>query len=91
MVIDAPDYGTDVAALLHRGMTRAELLGVGGVVKAEILKDDRVAAVTVAATVDPRDDAAVSLVVRGTLVDGETFSLTSTITDGALLVQEMGR
>ena len=90
MVIDAPDYGIDVAALLHKGMTRAELLGVAGVVRKEIMKDDRVASVDVVATHRTADPAAVDLVVRGTTLDGEAFSLTGAVTDGELLVQEMG-
>ena len=90
MVIDAPDYGVDVAALLHRGLTRAELLGVAGTVRKEILKDDRVAAVDVVPSHSSSDPAAVDLVIRGTLVDGETFTLTGAVTNGALLLQEMG-
>lgn len=42
MVLDAPDYGFDVRSLLHKGMTAAERAAIPGLVRAEVLKDERI-------------------------------------------------
>lgn len=46
-LIDDPDYGEDVRALLHRGMTPAQLAQVPARLETEALKDERVEAITV--------------------------------------------
>lgn len=49
-LIDDPDYGTDVRSFLHRGLTTAELRAVEAAIRSEVLKDERIALVTVKAT-----------------------------------------
>jgi phage baseplate assembly protein W len=40
---DDPDYGLDVADFLHRAMTAAEIASIPGLVRGELLKDERIA------------------------------------------------
>ncbi len=47
MLIDDEDYGIDVRSLLHKGMTEREIAAFPGVVRQEILKDERIARCTV--------------------------------------------
>lgn len=49
-LIDDPDYGLDIQSFLHRGITAGELRGIEGAIRAEVLKDDRVANFTAKAT-----------------------------------------
>lgn len=47
---DAPDYGIDIHSWLGQAMTPAKLLEISAVVRAEILKDERVSDARVTAT-----------------------------------------
>lgn len=64
--------GIDLRDYLHAEMTAAELARIPGVVRAELLKDDRVR------SVEPRlvpNGTAYDLEVRGVTKRGESFSL----------------
>jgi hypothetical protein len=90
---DDPDYGYDIASLLHRGMTPQALVGAEGAIRNELLKDDRIDQLDVALTQETSGESnAYDLEISGTLVDSkETFSLTMALTDSVVLLREIGR
>lgn len=49
-LLDDPSYGLDVRAFMHRGMTPKEIARIPGIIEAEVAKDERVAAVSCAAS-----------------------------------------
>jgi hypothetical protein len=68
----ANGHGIDLRDYLHREMTAAELARIPGVVRAELLKDDRVR------SVEPRlvpHGTTYDLEVRGVTKRGESFAL----------------
>lgn len=68
----ANGHGIDLRDYLHREMTAAELARIPGVVRAELLKDDRVR------SVEPRlvpNGTTYDLEVRGVTKRGESFAL----------------
>jgi phage baseplate assembly protein W len=85
-VIDAPDYGYDLSALLSRGMTSADIAAVPGKVRGEILKDERVEAVDVVATM--RDPATMHLTIRATTGAGP-FELVLDVTAAAAKLSKL--
>lgn len=86
MVIDAPDYGRDLRAYLHKGLTPTEQTGIPGEVRAEILKEERIenAEVQVTAFVDE----AMTLAIRCESAEGP-FSLTLDVTAAAVVLAEV--
>ncbi len=48
-VIDAPNYGTNIEELLSRAYTKEGLASIPGIIRAEVLKDERVLTATVKA------------------------------------------
>ena len=83
-LLDDPDYGYDLALLLHAGMTRTEIQGVADQIRAELEKDDRNDSVDVTL----RQVTAREWVV---FVTGQTstepWDLTLAVTDGAALLR----
>lgn len=85
---DALERGIDLRSYLHRGTTRAELLSIEGLVRAEWRKDDRVAAVDVAVTFSASTK---TLHGRGrvTPVAGDAFELVFALTDAGAAIEEI--
>ena len=88
---DDPNYGIDLRADLNRGLTDTELSSRAGKIRGEVLKDDRVDALGVVLT-PSRDGSSYAVELRVTPKDPALggFSLTLAVTDGALLLKEIG-
>lgn len=88
-LLDDRDYGTDVRGMLHIGVDANRLRMLGGQLRAEYLKDDRVdeATVTVAAT----DPSARSLRITATIAPADPaladFSFTFAVSDADVLIE----
>lgn len=74
----APDDGCDIRDMLHAEMTRTELARVPGIIRQELLKDDRVRAVDVQLV---PDGTSYRLEVNGVCKYGETFRLVTPVGD----------
>lgn len=85
-IIDAPDYGLDLAELLSRGMTPAEVGAIPGAVRSELLKDERVAAVAV--TSRQTGAEVLELTIKITPVEGEPFQFTVDASAAGVLLKE---
>lgn len=83
------NYGLDLASYLNRGVTSLELRTLASKVRSEVLKDDRIATVSVTVTPSPTGDRlAVDLraTPRGS---NESFRLVLAVTDAGVLVVEL--
>lgn len=76
MLIDDRDYGFDVRSLLSRAQTATQLAAIPGLVRSEVLKDERVATCSVAIT--ERTMFALTLFVAVETSEGP-FDLTITV------------
>lgn len=89
---DDPGYGMDVRGALNVGIRRDEVVSWEGRIRTEWLKDDRVADALVTATLSP---SGTELEVKGVVTPVDitlgTFSLTTSATSGAVLLQEIAR
>lgn len=75
-----PDYGTDVRAWINKAMNVAQIARLGGLISAELAKDERVKSAAASATF-----ANSKLTVLITIVDGAgPFKLTVEVTDVTL-------
>lgn len=83
------DYGYDVVDLVNKGITTDELAQMPGQLRAEAMKDDRIATCTVDVTFDGKT---LTIACHGQLEDPEkkTFDLVFSVTDGKVTVQEIG-
>jgi phage baseplate assembly protein W len=80
------DYGLDVADFLQQPMTPAYRASIAGMIKNEILKDDRVQDVAVSAEVS-LDGSTITIVIKGTCSDPTgPFALTMAVSPAATLV-----
>ena len=86
MVIDAPNYGFDLRTLLHKGLTSTQVAEIPGVVRAEVVKDERVESAEV--EVLSYADEAMSLGIRCDTAEGP-FSLTLDVTAAAVVLAEV--
>ena len=86
MVQDDPDYGTDLCTFLHEPMTQQRQQEVIGIIRSELLKDDRNETIDV--TVVAATLRTLALAVNGTTATGD-FSLTMALTDGQVLLKEL--
>ena len=86
MVIDAPDYGFDLRSLLHKGMTPAERAAIPGLVRAEVLKDQRVQRAEVQLTEVAPDTLKLS--IRCFTAEGP-FRMTLHVSAAAVLLTEV--
>lgn len=89
-LVDDPDYGLDLRSMCNRGMTADALRALGGQVRAELLKDDRIDLLGV--TVRPSStgkELRVELAV--TPVDAHIggFALTLAVTSAEVLLEEL--
>jgi hypothetical protein len=85
---DDKDYGFDLLGALHKGMTTRDLSLLGMQVKAECLKDDRVADADVTITSDANGRSlAVKIVVTPFDPSVGVFVLVLAVTDGAVLLE----
>lgn len=85
-VVDDLDYGFDLTELLELGMTRVALSRVPGMVRAELMKDDRVESVL--CTVSNVTSESFDLNISGTCAKGP-FTLTVALSDAGALLKEM--
>ncbi len=86
---DDKNYGIDVRSYLNRGTTAAEIRQLGGQIRNEVLKDDRVESVVV--TVQPNSTGSelrIELAIRPLSTAGE-FTLTLAATSAAILIEEI--
>lgn len=87
-LIEDPDYGTDIRALLNHGSTQAGLRAIEGKVKNECSKDDRVASLVVSALF-AAETRTLTLRIEVTPEDPRvrTFTMTLACTDGATMLE----
>lgn len=89
---DDADYGIDLAAYLHRGLTVTEQRGMAGAIESELRKDDRVslARVTVTPSAEgSRIEIAIQVDPVSPSLGG--FRLTLALSDAGLLLKELSR
>lgn len=76
-------YGFDLRALLNEGLTQPAVLAVQTGIEAQCLYDERVDSVDVSVELDPVTGIC-TIEVSPVLVEGETFTLTFTLSDNNL-------
>jgi hypothetical protein len=87
-LVDDPDFGEDVRGYLSLATTERELLAIGGRLETEILKDDRVALVTVEVTGDTTQlDITISVTPNDPAL--ATFRMILAVTSAEALLQEI--
>jgi hypothetical protein len=81
-----PDYGYDVRALANAAITRGEVVAQAGMIRAECLKDDRIAECTVTLQATRRGDR-IAIEIRNTPENPalRTFTHVIAVTDGKAL------
>lgn len=87
---DDADYGIDVRSYLNRGVDARDIRALAGQIRSEVLKDDRVATLTV--TVTPNSVGSqlrIELAVRPVDAAIGGFSLTLSATSAAILIEEI--
>lgn len=87
---DDQDYGIDVRSYCNRGVTAAEINSLGGQIRGELLKDDRVDTLTVVVT--PSDSGrTLAIEIRVTPVDPNTgdFTLTLSANDTSVIIEDI--
>ena len=87
---DDKDYGISIRAYANRGTTDAEIQSLAGQIQNEILKDDRVSALTVSVRPDSRGtNLLIILAIQPVdpLLGG--FTLTLSATSAAILIEEI--
>ncbi len=86
---DAGAYGIDLVGYVGSVGTAVALQALPSVVRGEILKDDRVADVTVTPTISPQPSGLVDILLVIDVVlaeDGEDFSLTLAVGDTSVTI-----
>lgn len=87
-IIDAPDFGLGIGALLSAGRNGTELVSVGGRVDTEIMKDDRVSVSHTTATLEGRTlRLAISVEPEDPAL--RPFNLIMALTDAGALLEAM--
>ena len=89
-VIDDQDYGLDIRSYLNRGVTVSDLNGIGGRIRGEMMKDDRVQNCEVTVTLPSLRTLRVSCEVTPVSPFGNTFDLVFTVSDATLLINTLG-
>lgn len=84
---DDPDYGIDVRAFCNRGTTTAELRELGGRIRVELAKDDRIADLTVAVTAPSSNTLTVFTQIRPADPAIEAFALTLAVTSSSVVME----
>lgn len=80
--LDAPDDGLDLAEYLHKGVTPAELAGLPGEIRSELLKDPRFLDADVTLTATGANAYHVKILVTPSL--GPEFDLVLSVEDAAV-------
>lgn len=88
-VIDAPNYGFDVRALLGKGLTPAQLAAIPGQVRGEILKDERVDSCSITATYTGGPNGTLTLSIDGETAAGP-FNLVLAVTEVNVEILQIG-
>ena len=87
---DDKNYGISLRSYLNRGVVDADLRSLGGQIKGELLKDDRVDQLTVIVTPNAVGSRlSVSLLVTPVGSRLGPFTLTLAATDAAVLIEEI--
>ncbi len=87
---DDQTYGIDLRSYLHRPTTRNELIGLGGQVRNELLKDDRLDTVTVTLRVtDGARTMRVEIAARPFDPNLGDFTLTLAVTSAEIVIEEI--
>lgn len=87
---DDPSYGIDLRSHVNRGVTADEINQLGGQVRLEVLKDDRVDSVTVKVTPTPTGSAlAFELAILPVDASLGSFSLTLSASSSEVLLEEI--
>lgn len=86
MVIDAPDYGYDLRSLLHKGQTPIQRAAIPGLIRSEVLKDERIATVEVEVTTFTHD--MIGVAIRCETAEGP-FELVLNISAAAVKLTEI--
>jgi len=84
---DDRDYGIDLRGMLNRGITQADLAAIGGKVRSEWAKDDRVSSATVVVT---QTGNGAGLRIVGNIVpagSSESFRLVLAATSAAVVLE----
>ncbi|MCP3886453.1 MAG: hypothetical protein GY700_13485 [Propionibacteriaceae bacterium] len=89
---DDGSWGLSITEYCNRTTTRAELYGLEGRISAELRKDDRIDDVRVAVE-SSTDCTTLTVSIRVVPVDPmtEDFSLTLSVSDAGILIEEMSR
>jgi len=87
---DDPNYGIDLRFYLNRGTATQDIISLGGQIRLEVLKDDRVDTLTVTVKPNPTGSVlTVELAVRPFDPDIGDFSLTLTASDAGVVLEEI--
>jgi hypothetical protein len=87
---DDPGYGIDVRGYCNRGVTAQELRELGGLVRLELTKDDRIADVSVAVTTPSAGALHIDARITPADPDLTPFALIFSLQSGALTVEAIG-
>lgn len=87
---DHADYGLDLRSYCNRGVPVEELRDLGGQVRNEICKDDRIASATVVVTMPEPGALYFAVRITPAVVGLEPFSLTFAVVSGQLTVEALG-
>lgn len=86
---DDPSYGLDVRAFCNRATPTAELRDLAGIIRNEVLKDDRIDEATVDVTFPAPRSLRVAIVIQPVASALGPFSLIFAIVDGQVAVEAM--
>ncbi|MBA3841093.1 MAG: hypothetical protein H0X39_00460 [Actinobacteria bacterium] len=84
-LIDDPNYGLDVRGFCNHGVPVKDLRDIGGAIRLELVKDDRVQDVTVTVTQPYQTGLKVVIVVVPAVIGLAPFDLTFAIADGVIV------
>ena len=86
---DDPDYGLDLRAYCNRGVTALDLRMLGGAIRSELRKDDRVLDADVSVTTEAQSRLRVTVTLDVVDPALEEFSFTFAVTDAAALLETL--
>ena len=87
---DDPNYGIDIRSYLNRGMTDEEIRAMGGQIRNELVKDDRIDVITVKVTFVPSAKLmTIEILARPFDATLGPFTLTLSATSAVILIEEI--
>lgn len=87
---DDKDYGIDLRSYCNRGTTAASLRSLGGQIKSELSKDDRVSSLVVRVVPSPTGSSlAIEIAVQPVDASIGGFTLTLSVTSAAVVLDEI--